>query len=250
MRPSVSTKRSRFPDLRSYISRCNARQSATITARKSSLIAALLSLASLLGVSALEVAGSVQRKTCLQAPNYFEKMSSDTPVPTPTQPPPSAEQPAEAPPTLRTPESNTGAGGRTGGGRGRSGGAGRTGGGGRNYINHQGRSGGGRTPMGGRGLVSTDGAGGRGTPHQHRGTAPVSVHSSSGVPFGHVPAYLPGSSSLVEELDQRILIVLRDGKHLIGVSFAGLSLLLVLARGILNLFFLARPGPFYSFSLI
>jgi hypothetical protein len=28
-----------------------------------------------------------------------------------------------------------------------------------------------------------------------------------------------GSASLVEELDQRLLIVLRDGKHLIGVSF-------------------------------
>jgi U6 snRNA-associated Sm-like protein LSm1 len=46
---------------------------------------------------------------------------------------------------------------------------------------------------------------------------PMQVHASSGVPFGHVPAYLPGSSSLVEELDQRILLVLRDGKHIIGV---------------------------------
>ena len=44
------------------------------------------------------------------------------------------------------------------------------------------------------------------------------VAPTTGVPFGHVPAYLPGSSSLVEELDQRIMIVLRDGRHLVGVS--------------------------------
>jgi len=66
----------------------------------------------------------------------------------------------------------------------------------------------GRTPIGGRGLVD---------PRTGRG-APSPVHQGSGVPFGHVPAYLPGSASLVEELDQRLLIVLRDGKHLIGVS--------------------------------
>lgn len=47
---------------------------------------------------------------------------------------------------------------------------------------------------------------------------PIQIHQNSGIPFGHVPAYLPGSASLVEQLDQRILIVLRDGKHLIGVS--------------------------------
>ncbi len=47
---------------------------------------------------------------------------------------------------------------------------------------------------------------------------PVQLHSDSGVPHGHVPAYLPGSASLVEELDQPVLVVLRDGKHLVGVS--------------------------------
>lgn len=47
---------------------------------------------------------------------------------------------------------------------------------------------------------------------------PVKIHSGSGVPFGYVPAYLPGSASLVEELNQRVMIVLRDGKHLVGVS--------------------------------
>lgn len=81
----------------------------------------------------------------------------------------------------------------------------------------RGRSYSGRTPVGGRSLVPTDGGRVQHTPQQR--PPPVTVHQSSGVPFGHVPAYLPGSSSLVEELDQRILIVLRDGKHLIGVSF-------------------------------
>ena len=46
---------------------------------------------------------------------------------------------------------------------------------------------------------------------------PVSIAPSSGIPYGHVPGYLPGSSSLVEDLDQRMLIVLRDGRHLVGV---------------------------------
>ena len=44
------------------------------------------------------------------------------------------------------------------------------------------------------------------------------VNSNSGLPFGYVPAYLPGSASLVEELDSTLLIVLRDGRHLVGVS--------------------------------
>lgn len=49
---------------------------------------------------------------------------------------------------------------------------------------------------------------------------PAQLHSDSGVPHGHVPAYLPGSASLVEELDQPVLVVLRDGKHLVGVSLS------------------------------
>jgi hypothetical protein len=102
-----------------------------------------------------------------------------------------------------------------GGGRGQDGGRGR------------GRSSSGRTPIGGRGLVDTakgrgGGRGGRTSGGRGDGggrSGPSPVHQGSGVPFGHVPAYLPGSASLVEELDQRLLIVLRDGKHLIGVSF-------------------------------
>ena len=47
--------------------------------------------------------------------------------------------------------------------------------------------------------------------------AAVQIHPSSSIPHGFVPAYLPGSASLVEELDQRLLIVLRDGKHIVGV---------------------------------
>lgn len=29
--------------------------------------------------------------------------------------------------------------------------------------------------------------------------------------------YLPGAASLIEDLDKRVLLVLRDGRHLIGV---------------------------------
>jgi U6 snRNA-associated Sm-like protein LSm1 len=39
----------------------------------------------------------------------------------------------------------------------------------------------------------------------------------SGVPYGHLPAFLPGSASLVEQLDRKVMIVLRDGRHLVGV---------------------------------
>lgn len=39
----------------------------------------------------------------------------------------------------------------------------------------------------------------------------------SGVPYGHLPAFLPGSASLVEQLDRRMMIVLRDGRHLVGI---------------------------------
>ncbi|GMH61481.1 hypothetical protein TrRE_jg8942 [Triparma retinervis] len=37
------------------------------------------------------------------------------------------------------------------------------------------------------------------------------------VPFGSVPGYLPGSTSLVEQLDRPVLLVLRDSRHIIGV---------------------------------
>ena len=49
------------------------------------------------------------------------------------------------------------------------------------------------------------------------------VNDASGIPYGHVPAYLPGSASLVEELDKELMIVLRDGRHLIGVSFMSMN---------------------------
>lgn len=74
------------------------------------------------------------------------------------------------------------------------------------------------------------GRGGRGRGNQGRGNqgrgrgrdggrgGPVSVAPNTGIPYGHVPGYLPGSSSLVEELEKRILIVLRDGRHIVGVS--------------------------------
>jgi len=39
----------------------------------------------------------------------------------------------------------------------------------------------------------------------------------SGVPYGYLPAFLPGSASLAEQLDRRVMIVLRDGRHLVGI---------------------------------
>ena len=73
----------------------------------------------------------------------------------------------------------------------------------------------GRTSSGGRTILNV---GGRGQPRQQQQQPVQKVSANTGIPFGHVPAYLPGSSSLVEELDQRIMIVLRDGRHLVGVS--------------------------------
>lgn len=102
---------------------------------------------------------------------------------------PAADTPAAADaPTQenkpQTPNRNQGRGGRGGRGRG-----------------NQGR---------GRGRGRGGGDGGR-------GNGPVSIAPNSGIPYGHVPGYLPGSSSLVEELEKRILIVLRDGRHVVGI---------------------------------
>ena len=33
---------------------------------------------------------------------------------------------------------------------------------------------------------------------------------------GDSSAYLPGAASLIEEIDKRIMIILRDGRHLVG----------------------------------
>eukprot|EP00531_Pseudo-nitzschia_arenysensis_P008176 CAMPEP_0116139534 /NCGR_PEP_ID=MMETSP0329-20121206/13364_1 /TAXON_ID=697910 /ORGANISM="Pseudo-nitzschia arenysensis, Strain B593" /LENGTH=233 /DNA_ID=CAMNT_0003634585 /DNA_START=204 /DNA_END=905 /DNA_ORIENTATION=- len=104
-------------------------------------------------------------------------------------PPPTPPQQDQVPPTQPASGRGSGRGGR---GRGR---------------------GGGRTSSSGRGLVNVNARGGgrgRGGPQQGK------VSANTGIPFGHVPSYLPGSSSLVEELDTRIMIVLRDGRHLVG----------------------------------
>ena len=37
------------------------------------------------------------------------------------------------------------------------------------------------------------------------------------LPFGSVPGYLPGSTSLVEQLDRPVLLILRDSRHILGV---------------------------------
>lgn len=126
-------------------------------------------------------------------------------------PPPSAppQQQPQMPQPPQPPGGDASSSGRGGGGRGRGG---------------RGNSRGGRTGAGGRTLVDPNktGRGGRGGGRGGRGSGePGTVQkiaANTGIPYGHVPAYLPGSSSLVEELDQRIMIVLRDGRHLVGVS--------------------------------
>jgi len=34
---------------------------------------------------------------------------------------------------------------------------------------------------------------------------------------GSVSGFLPGAASLIEQLDKRLLVILRDGRHLVGV---------------------------------
>jgi U6 snRNA-associated Sm-like protein LSm1 len=95
-------------------------------------------------------------------------------------------------------------------------------GGGRSGGNH-GRRSGGRDyhggPGGGRGSGPPNYAsprpdnGGIGIPPpQPRLPRPLNE-----VPYGCLPAYLPGAASMVEQLDRRLLVILRDGRHLVGI---------------------------------
>jgi U6 snRNA-associated Sm-like protein LSm1 len=95
-------------------------------------------------------------------------------------------------------------------------------GGGRGGGNH-GRRGGGRDyqggPSGGRSsgppncaLPRPDNGGTGIPPPQPRLPRPFNE-----VPYGYLPAYLPGAASMVEQLDRRLLVVLRDGRHLVGI---------------------------------
>jgi len=36
------------------------------------------------------------------------------------------------------------------------------------------------------------------------------------VPYNTVPGFLPGAASLIEQVDAKLLIILRDGTHLVG----------------------------------
>ncbi|KAK1747344.1 U6 snRNA-associated Sm-like protein LSm1 [Skeletonema marinoi] len=96
--------------------------------------------------------------------------------------PPPASALSSAPVRSQTPDRSRESSGGRGGGRGNARGAGR-----------------------GRG-------GGRSNNDQHsNGSRPATA-----VPYGHLPPFLPGASSLVEQLDQQMLVVLRDGRHLVG----------------------------------
>jgi len=117
--------------------------------------------------------------------------------------PPSQPQQNAPPPGPYNTSSNTQArvGGRTGG----RGGGGRGG----NYSRGGGRGGGNYSSGRGRGGISTS--------HNAPNNGPPMPRPVTAVPYGYLPAYLPGASSMVEQLDRKLLVILRDGRHLIGI---------------------------------
>lgn len=90
----------------------------------------------------------------------------------------------------------------------------------------RGRQGRGRGPTTGRGPHTASGRGhyqqgrgrnsGRGRNDAGQGRGPPTGRGAQAAPFGCLPPFLPGSASLVEQLDQRLMVVLRDGRHLVG----------------------------------
>ena len=72
---------------------------------------------------------------------------------------------------------------------------------------------------GGRGGRGRDGGrGGRNhPPNNQNNTNTINPDDPFEVPYGYLPAYLPGAASMVEQLDRRLLVILRDGRHLVGV---------------------------------
>ena len=53
-------------------------------------------------------------------------------------------------------------------------------------------------------------------PQQQQQRPPTNANDIFDVPYGFLPAYLPGAASMVEQLDRRLLVILRDGRHLVG----------------------------------
>ena len=109
---------------------------------------------------------------------------------------------------------------------------------GRGISSSSGRDGGG---VGGGGRYTERGGGGRGGGSQvgppggrgrnnnqprnnnshtingnHQTTQPA-IRPINEVPFGYLPAFLPGAASMVEQLDRKLLVILRDGRHLVGI---------------------------------
>ena len=93
-------------------------------------------------------------------------------------------------------------------------------------VGNSGRGGGGGryngngNAVGGRG---SHGGGGRGRNHPHNAQTnngnphPHPIRPVNEVPYGYLPAFLPGASSMVEQLDRKLLVILRDGRHLVGI---------------------------------
>ncbi len=77
---------------------------------------------------------------------------------------------------------------------------------------------------GGRG--GSQGPGGRGRNHPHNNAQTLNgnhqptqpeLRPINEVPYGYLPAFLPGAASMVEQLDRKLLVILRDGRHLVGI---------------------------------
>jgi len=101
-----------------------------------------------------------------------------------------------------------GGGGRGGNYHGRGGGRG-----GSNYSSGRGR---GNAPNNGP-PQSGRGRGGNYPPQNAPNNGPPMPRPATAVPYGYLPAYLPGASSMVEQLDRKCLVILRDGRHLVGI---------------------------------
>ena len=137
-------------------------------------------------------------------------MSAPLPPPMPPKP-----QQGVLPPAYNNNTNNPLSGGR---GPGRGNHAGRT-----SNNNNYGAPGRGRDTnnySGGRGGRGRDGGrGGRNYPPNNNQniTNTINPDDPFEVPYGYLPAYLPGAASMVEQLDRRLLVILRDGRHLVGV---------------------------------
>eukprot|EP00584_Thalassiosira_punctigera_P015672 CAMPEP_0172552900 /NCGR_PEP_ID=MMETSP1067-20121228/47261_1 /TAXON_ID=265564 ORGANISM="Thalassiosira punctigera, Strain Tpunct2005C2" /NCGR_SAMPLE_ID=MMETSP1067 /ASSEMBLY_ACC=CAM_ASM_000444 /LENGTH=245 /DNA_ID=CAMNT_0013340973 /DNA_START=42 /DNA_END=779 /DNA_ORIENTATION=+ len=123
-------------------------------------------------------------------------------------PPPQPQQRTTPPATHSTGTNYQSRSGARAGGRENYGGRGDGGRGG----NHARGGGGGRG-----GCNHSSGRGGNYPSHNRPSDGHPTPHPTTAVPYGYLPAFLPGASSMVEQLDRKLLVILRDGRHLVGI---------------------------------